>query len=60
MNIHKKITLGDVAKYLHLNPSYLSRFFKKVTGERFIDYVTRVKMEQAKELLKCTTRTNIN
>jgi two-component system, response regulator YesN len=57
LNIHRKITLGEVANYLHLNPSYFSRLFKKETGEGFIDYVTRIKMEHAKELLKYTTKT---
>lgn len=57
VNIHKKITLSDVAAYIHLNPSYFSRLFKKVTGESFIEYVTRVKMEKAKELLRGTTKT---
>jgi two-component system, response regulator YesN len=57
MNIDKKITLSDVANYLYLNPSYFSRLFKKTTGESFIEYVTRVKMEQAKELINGTTKT---
>jgi two-component system response regulator YesN len=57
MNIHKKISLTEVADYLHLNPSYLSRLFKKTMGEGFIEYVTRLKMEQARELLMDTTKT---
>ena len=57
MNISKKITLSDVADHLHLNPSYFSRLFKQVTGESFIEYVTRTKMERAKEMLDGTTKT---
>ncbi len=57
MNLHRKITLTEVADYLHLNPSYLSRLFKKTTGEGFVEYVTRIKMEQAKELLMSTNKT---
>ncbi|WP_221567158.1 helix-turn-helix domain-containing protein [Alkalihalobacillus sp. TS-13] len=57
MNIHKKITLNDVANYLHLNPSYFSRLYKEVTGESFVEYVTRVKMAKARVLLSGTTKT---
>jgi len=56
MNIHKRISLTEVAEYLHLNPSYLSRLFKKTTGEGFIEYVTRLKMEKARELLMATSK----
>lgn len=50
-NLNSKISLGDVAKHLHLNTSYFSRLFKKETGENFVEYVTRLKMEKAKELI---------
>ncbi|ASN06695.1 response regulator transcription factor [Virgibacillus necropolis] len=50
-NLDKKITLGEVADHLHLNPSYFSRLYKRNTGENFIDYVIKSKMENAKELL---------
>jgi two-component system response regulator YesN len=51
MNLDKKITLTEIAGYLHLNSSYFSRLYKKVTKENFIDYVNKSKMERAKELL---------
>ncbi|SHN22393.1 response regulator transcription factor [Gracilibacillus kekensis] len=56
-HLHEKITLKDTADFLHLNPSYFSRVFKKETGESFIEYVTKLKMEKAKELLDTTTVT---
>ncbi|MEW9052316.1 MAG: response regulator [Neobacillus sp.] len=46
-----KISLTEVAAHLHLNASYFSRMYKKETGEGFVEYVTRVKMEKAIELL---------
>lgn len=49
--LDKRISLEEVAEQLHLNPSYFSRLFKKETGETFIEYVTRMKMEKAKEYL---------
>lgn len=51
-NLDKKITLEEVAELLHLNASYFSRLFKKEMQESFIVYVTRMKMEKAKEWLE--------
>jgi two-component system response regulator YesN len=51
LNAHRKISLEEVAAHLHLNASYFSRLFKKETNETFVDFVTRTKMEKAKELL---------
>lgn len=53
-HLDQKISLEEMAKFLHMNPSYFSRLFKKETGENFIEYITRVKMERAKELLDWT------
>jgi two-component system response regulator YesN len=50
-HIGEKISLTDVAAHLHLNSSYFSRMYKKETGEGFVEYVTRLKMEKAVELL---------
>lgn len=47
----EKISLTEVAAHLHLNSSYFSRMYKKETGEGFVEYVTRLKMEKAIELL---------
>lgn len=57
LHLDRKITLEEVADQLHLNPSYFSRLFKKETGETFIEYVTRVKMEKARELLNGSGKT---
>lgn len=50
-NINKKITLNRVAEYVHLNPSYLSRIFKKNKGISLIEYSNKIKIDKAKELL---------
>lgn len=50
-HIGEKISLTEVAAHLHLNSSYFSRMYKKETGEGFVEYVTRLKMEKAVELL---------
>ncbi len=45
------VTLEDVARSVNMNPYYVSSFFKAQTGERFSDYVIRIKMETAERLL---------
>ncbi|MDF2921856.1 MAG: response regulator [Paenibacillaceae bacterium] len=44
-------TRSMVAEHFHLNPSYLSQVFKNVTGQGFTDYLTEVRMEEARRLL---------
>lgn len=46
-----EITLSSVAQVVHLSPYYISKLFKKTTGENFIDYLTSVRIEKAMELL---------
>jgi two-component system, response regulator YesN len=51
-NLQEPLTLIDVAKELHLNPHYFGQIFKKITGESFTTYITRLRMEKASDLLK--------
>lgn len=51
-NFHRDISQEETANQLFICPSYLSRLFKKQTGENFTQYVTRVKMDKAIEMLK--------
>lgn len=46
------ISLADVADAVFLSPAYFSRFFREHTGESFTDYLIRVRMEHAIELLR--------
>ncbi|WP_010283701.1 response regulator transcription factor [Bacillus timonensis] len=56
IHLGDKISLKEVADHLHLNPSYFSRMYKKETGEGFVEYVTKVKMAKAIELLDHSTK----
>ncbi|WP_274653335.1 response regulator transcription factor [Paenibacillus humicola] len=56
-HLDRKMSLEEAADALYMNPSYFSRLFKKETGESFIGYVTRVKMEKAKEWLESSDLT---
>jgi YesN/AraC family two-component response regulator len=44
-------SLEDTAAYIHMNPNYLSRFFKQKTGENYSDYLIRLKMRKALDLM---------
>ncbi len=46
------LSLNDVAAAVDLNPVYLSVLFKKETGTNFKDYLTGVRIETAKTLLR--------
>ncbi|AFH61071.1 hypothetical protein B2K_10105 [Paenibacillus mucilaginosus K02] len=46
------ISLQLVSEQLQVSEAYLSRLFTKESGESFISYVTRVRMDKAKELLQ--------
>lgn len=48
----ESLSLRDVARKVHISSSYLSTIFKKEINENFIDYLTRVRMEKAKLLLR--------
>lgn len=51
-NYMNKITLESAAEVLNLNPSYFSVLFKKETGRNFTDYITEIRIEKAKKMLK--------
>lgn len=50
-----EITLTEAARQVHMNPSYLSQLFKQEMQVNFVDYVTALRMKEAKELLTGTT-----
>ena len=56
-NMARKISLGDIAGEVHLNPDYVCRLFKKETGQNLVDYMLAKRIEKSKELL--TTGANL-
>ena len=48
----KDCSLEKAASLVGLSPSYLSRVFKEKSGQLFMEYVTKARMEKAAELLK--------
>lgn len=47
----EEVTLEQVAQEVAMSPYYFSKVFKQVTGETFIDYLTRTRVERAKQML---------
>ena len=50
-HMKEPLTRELVAEKVYLTPSYFSTLFKKVTGKGFNEYLTELRMEQAKKLL---------
>jgi YesN/AraC family two-component response regulator len=51
------VNLTEAARRVHLTPSYLSHLFKQHMNGTFIEYVTAMRMREAKKLLRKTNLT---
>ncbi|HCS73796.1 MAG TPA: hypothetical protein DIW17_07970 [Clostridiales bacterium] len=47
----ENLTLDDVARQVFISPYYLSHLFREELGVTFLEYLTRIRMEEAKRLL---------
>jgi hypothetical protein len=54
-NYQKSISLEDVSTYAGLSAAYLSTVFKKETGVSFLEYLSKHRIDKAKQLLKETS-----
>ena len=50
-------SLEETANYVHLNPSYFSRAFKRHTGKTYNSFLNDIKLDYAKKLLVETNMT---
>lgn len=51
-NYNKDLDLAMVSNEVSLNYSYFSQLFKQHTGESFVTYLKKIRVEKAKELLR--------
>ncbi|HHX50060.1 MAG TPA: helix-turn-helix transcriptional regulator, partial [Clostridia bacterium] len=51
-NYRDRITVGDVARAVYLSPCHLSKIFKQEMGCTIIEFLNKVRMEEAKKLLR--------
>lgn len=56
-NLHREISREDLSQHVYLNPDYLTRLFKKETGQSLSDFILDERMKTAQELLKKTDLT---
>lgn len=54
VNYQQKFSLSEVAAKFYLSPYYLSRVFRKVTGQSIVDYLNGRRIEAAQKLLETT------
>jgi AraC-like DNA-binding protein len=47
-----ELSLGGVARRVNVSAGYFSMMFKRATGLNFVDYVSRLRVEKAKNLLQ--------
>lgn len=55
-NFREDISLEHAAKTACMSPNYFSAFFKRATGETFIDYLCRFRILTAHDLIKNTEK----
>ncbi|PLT35516.1 response regulator [Bacillus sp. V5-8f] len=48
----KKLNLQELASFIHVSPSYLSRKFTEETGKNFQEFVVELRLKKAKEMIK--------
>ncbi len=51
------ISLNSVCSHLSISPSYFSTIFKEKTGTTFVEYLTNLRLESAKNMLRYTNKT---
>jgi two-component system response regulator YesN len=51
-NYAEPLSLKEVARHFHFNPTYLSSYFSSHIGEGFVEYVNRIRVSKAAEMLR--------
>lgn len=57
-NYTKDISLNSIANHVHTSASYLSRVFKEDTGIGVVEYLNKIRVEHAKQLIRSGVKLN--
>ena len=52
VNYMNDVTIAEMGNRFDISPSYISRIFRNKTGEKYIDFVTAVRMKKAMEIIR--------
>lgn len=58
-NYSEKISLDRIARNMYLSPVYISKIFKEETGESPINYLIKIRLEKAKDMLEASEAQSI-
>lgn len=59
-NYRNDISLESLAELMNLHPHYISRLFKKETGDNFVNYLNALRIREAQRLLRTKRHLPIN
>lgn len=59
-NYMSDISLAAIAELFDLTPNYLSKLFHNKTGQKFIDYLTAIRIQNAKSIFLQNCNANVN
>lgn len=54
-HLSRDVSLTAIADEVHFNPSYLSRYYKQITGHNLLEYIQSTKLNVAIDLMKTTS-----
>ncbi|SFK99648.1 Two-component response regulator, YesN/AraC family, consists of REC and AraC-type DNA-binding domains [Paenibacillus sp. 1_12] len=52
MNYHNDLTVHDISKHLHLSRTYISKLFKRETGDSITGYIIKFRIRLAKKMME--------
>ncbi|NLZ80456.1 MAG: helix-turn-helix transcriptional regulator [Clostridiales bacterium] len=58
-NYNEKVSLDRIARNMYLSPVYISKIFKEETGESPINYLIKIRLEKAKDMLETSDSESI-
>jgi two-component system, response regulator YesN len=59
-HLHEELSLQILSKEVSLAPAYISTLFSEGTKESFTEYVTRLRLEKAADLLRYQPRLSVS